>query len=332
MMRVRLEGYDAAGVALVVAFAAWTVTSAVVRAGNPWPQVALLAAAVAAYVIGRIQGGRRPVFVPAAAVGSILVGTVASGPAALSGGPLAPPVGYGNANGALFTLGVAAACAVATLANKEPVRRVAGVLAIVLLGLAVLTLSKTAAVLAAGILLIAVVAHRLGRWIVCIAPLAVSGTVGVAVVLGLTHGSLPALFEELSERRTLLWREAMEIIADEPVFGAGPGMFAQTSPTALANADARWAHSVYLQVAAETGVVGVALLGLLLLWLFGALYRSKQDISLVVIGTAAATAFAVHAAIDYIAHFPTVVLVAALLAGLASSRSREGQSDRASAT
>jgi hypothetical protein len=41
---------------------------------------------------------------------------------------------------------------------------------------------------------------------------------------------------------------------------------------------------------------------------------------LVVIGTAAVTAFAVHATIDYVAHFPAVVIVAALLAGLTSSR------------
>jgi len=320
MMRVRLDGYDAAGIALAAAFAAWTVISAVVRAGNPWPQVALLAAAVAAYVIGRIQGGRRPVFVPAAIVGSILVGTVASGPAALSGGPTAPPLDYGNANGALYTLGVASACAVAILANKEPVRLVAGVLAVIFVGLAVLTLSKTAAVLAAGILLMGVLAHRLGRWVAVVAPLVVLTTFAVTVVLGLTHGSLPSLFEELSERRTLLWMEAIEIVADEPAFGAGPGMFAQTSPTALEDADARWAHSAYLQVGAETGMVGAALLGLLLLWIFGALYRSRQDLRLMVIGTAAATAFAIHATIDYVAHFPAVVIVAALLAGLASGR------------
>jgi O-antigen ligase len=131
---------------------------------------------------------------------------------------------------------------------------------------------------------------------------------------------LPALFEELSARRTALWRDAMEIIADEPVFGAGPGMFAGTGPTALADADARWAHSAYLQAGAETGVIGAVLLGLLLLWVYGALFRSRQDMRLIVIGTAAITAFAVHAAIDYVAHFPAVVIVAALLAGLAGSR------------
>lgn len=320
MMRGRLECYDAAGIALAASFAAWTVVSAVIRAGNPWPQVALLAAATTAYAIGRVQGGRRPVFVPAAVVVSILVGTVVSGPAALSGGPLAPPLGYANANGALFTLGVAAACIVAIVANKEPVRRVAGVLAVVLLGLAVFTLSKTAVVLAVGILVIAIVAHRLGRWVALVGPFVVLAAVAVTVVLALTNGSLPLLSDELSERRTVLWREAMAITADEPMFGVGPGIFAQTSPTALADADARWAHSAYLQVAAEAGVVGAVLLGLILLWLFGALYRSQQDLRHVMIGTAAITAIAVHAAIDYVAHFPAIVVIAALLAGLASAR------------
>ena len=112
----------------------------------------------------------------------------------------------------------------------------------------------------------------------------------------------------------------MDIAADEPVFGVGPGFFAQASPTALADADARWAHSAYLQVGAETGVIGAALLGLVLLWVFGALYRSRQDERLIVIGTAAVTALAVHAAINYVAHFPALVIIAALLAGLASAR------------
>ena len=91
----------------------------------------------------------------------------------MSGGALAPPLGYGNANGALFALGVAAACIVAVLANKEPIRRVAAVLAVVLFGLAVFTLSKTAAVLALGILVIAIVAHGLGRWVALVGPFVV---------------------------------------------------------------------------------------------------------------------------------------------------------------
>jgi len=320
MIRIRPGWYDALGAALAAAFAAWIVVSAAARTGNPWPQIALVVASVASYVIGRTLGGRRPVFVAAIIVVTILAGTVASGPAALSGAALAPPLGYGNANGALFTLGVAAACVVAQLANKEPVRLVAGVLAVVLLGLAVATLSKTAALLAGGILLIAMVAHRLGRWIALVAPVVVAATVAATVVLGLTHGSPPSMFEELSERRTLLWREAMDITADEPVFGVGPGMFAQTSPTALADTDARWAHSAYLQIGAETGAIGVTLLGMLILWIFGSLYRSQQDERLIAIGTAAVAALAIHAAIDYVAHFPAIVVIGAILAGIATGR------------
>ena len=320
MMRVRLELYDAAGIALVAAFGAWTLVSGLVRSGNPWPQLALLAAAAAAYVVGRVQGGRRPVFVPAVVVVSVLVGTVASGPDVLSGGALAPPLGYGNANGALFTLGVAAACIVAAQANEEPVRRVAAVLAVVLLCLTVFTLSKTAVVLAVGVLVIAAVAHRLGPRVALVGPVVVLGAVAATVVLGLTNRTLPLLSDELSERRTILWREAMDIAADEPVLGVGPGMFARVSPTALADADARWAHSAYLQVGAETGVIGAVLLALVLMWIFGALYRSRQDKRLIVIGTAAVTALAVHAAIDYVAHFPALVIIAALCAGLASAR------------
>ncbi|HEX6327298.1 MAG TPA: O-antigen ligase family protein [Jiangellaceae bacterium] len=272
-------------------------------------------------------------FVPAAVVASILAGVAVSGPAAVSGAPLAPPLGYGNANGNLYAMGVAAAAVVAVLANREQVRRAAGVLAVLFAGLSILTLSKAAALLAMGILLIAITAHRLRRWVVLAAPFVVLATIATTIVLGLTEGRLvtSSVFEEVSERRTSLWREAMEISVDEPVFGVGPGMFAQTSPTALANADARWAHSAYLQIAAEIGVVGAVLLGLVVLWVFGALFRSRQDVRLIVIGTAAVTALTVHAAIDYVAHFAVLVIVAALLAGLASSRGvyvcRPGSSD-----
>jgi O-antigen ligase len=322
MMRVRLEWYDAAGVALAAAFAAWTVTSAVVRAGNPWPQVALLAAAVTSYTVGRTLGGRRPMFVAAVIVVSIFAGVVAGGPDTVSGGPFAPPFGYANANGIVFVVGTAAALAIATVANQEPARRVAGVLAFLLAGIAIRSESRAAAVLAIGVILVAVFAHRLGRWVAWIAPFVALATVVVTIVLGSTHSSpvLPTLVQGLSERRTQLWRDTLEILAANPIFGVGPGMFAQTSPTALADTDSHWAHSAYLQVAAEMGAVGVVLLFLVLVWVFGALYRSRQDVRLIVIGAAAATAVAVHAAIDYVAHFPVVMIIAAIFTGLASSR------------
>ena len=321
MTRVRIDPYDLLGLGLGAALIAWICVTAAARIGNPLTQVAVLVLASAAYLIGRTVGGRRPVFVAAVVVAAILAGTVLSGPAAITGGPLAPPLGYANANGALYTLGAAAASIVAVAANKNTVRQPAAMLAIVMAALAAFTGSKAAITLSLGVLAVALFCRALGRWVALFAPLVVAGAVATTVVLGLTHGTaaFPRLVEGLTDRRTELWQDALDIISAEPVFGVGPGMFARISPTALGDADAVWAHSAYLQVGAEHGIPGALLLGALLLWVFGALYRSRQNPRVIVIGVAASTAFAIHAAIDYVAHFPAVVLVAALIAGLASS-------------
>jgi O-antigen ligase len=300
--------------------------SAAVQRADAVPQVAVLIAATSAYAIGRILGKRNPVPVAMVVALGVLTAAVASGSRAFAGGPLDPPLGYANANGALYALGVAAAAIVATLAEPAWIRWLFGGLAVVLLGLTVVSGSQAATVLAGGILVVALAARwlgrRLGRWLALLAPLIVVGTIALTVIVGLTHGSsaLPLVEQALTERRAVLWQEALEITAGNPIFGVGPGMFAETSPTAIADADARWAHSAYLQVGAETGILGVALLVALVLWVYGAVYRSRQDPRLVAIGAAAATAFAVHAAIDYIVHVPVLVIVAGLLTGLVSSR------------
>lgn len=323
LRRVRLDWYDTAGAALVAAFACWAVVSAVVRDGNPIPQLVVVATAVAAYVTGRRYGKDRRGVERAAAsiVLAIFIGVALSGPDVVAGGPLAPPLGYANANGSLYVLGVGAAVMVALCAKPPTVRATAGLFAAVLGLFAVATLSKAAAILAACVLPVTLIAHRLPRWTVLAAPLIVATTVAVTIAHGLSIGSsiAPRLVEELSQRRQDLWREAMEITASEPVFGVGPGMFAHTSPTAMSDSDARWAHSAYLQVGAELGVVGLLLLSLLLLWVYGALYRSRHSGRLVPVGAAVVTAVAVHAAIDYVIHFPAVVFITALLAGLISS-------------
>jgi O-antigen ligase len=318
----RLGRYDRVGLVLVTAFAGWNVLSAVVTDGNPWPPLALTVAATAVYAVGRTWGSRDPVLVAALIVFGILVSVVVAGPRAVSGSPLAPVLGYANANAALYTLGVVAATIIATFAERKIIRWLGAVLALAMLALAVINTSRAAVVLAISVLLVALTARHLGRWVTLVAPLLVLAAIATTVVLGATHGTatLALLEEELTERRTVLWQEALDIAAAEPVFGVGSGGFAETSPTALADADARWAHSAYLEVAAETGVPGFVLLLALLWWVYGSLYRSRQDARLVVIGTAGVTALAIHAAVDYVAHFPAVVLIAAVLAGLASSR------------
>lgn len=320
--RIKLGRYDAVGVGIATSLVGWTAVSAAVRDGNPIPQITLIVVACLAHVTGRHFGSDRQARARAAAsvVLAILLGVVLSGPDALSGAPLAPPLGYGNANGSLYVLGAAAAVIVALSAKPETVRATAGLFAGVFFFLAAMSLSKAATILAAGMILTTLVLRRLPRWFVFVGPLVIAGIVAVTAALGLTHGRsiAPSLVDQLSERRAQLWQESIKIITEHPVLGVGPGMFAHTSPTAMSDSDARWAHSVYFQVATELGVVAVVLLGLLLLWVFVAIYRSQHSDQLAIIGAALVTAVAVHAAIDYIAHFPAVVAIAALLAGLTS--------------
>ncbi|HEY9379410.1 MAG TPA: O-antigen ligase family protein [Jiangellaceae bacterium] len=322
MTRIRVETFDLLGIGLIVAFAAWTVVSAVARDGKAVPQVFVLVITAVGYVLGRLLGGSYPVPVATVVAVGILVSAIAAGAAGFLGRPLSPPLGYANANGALYAQGVAAAAIVAALASTTMMRRLSGVLALVLFGVTVTSGSLAATLCAAGILLAALVARPVGRRFVPIAPLVVVASVVVTIIVGLTHGApaVPALEQALTERRAVLWQEAMQIFAAEPVLGIGPGRFAVTSPTALADADARWAHSGPLQVAAETGILGILLTGALLLWTYLALYRSRQNSRLVVIGTAAVTAFAVQATTDYLLHFPALTTTVALLAGLASCR------------
>ena len=320
--RLGVDHHDARGAGLAVALACWIVISAMVRGGNPVPLLTLLMAAVISYVIGRIQGRAHPVRIAGIVVLVILSMTIASGPAALAGGPEDPPLGYGNANGALYVLGVAAAAIIARLADRGLVRRAGAAIAVVLFVLTALTTSKAATILAAAILLAAVSAQRLAKRAVLIAPALVIMAVVMTIIVGLLHGSrsVPGVEGVLTGRRAQLWEDSIDIIARTPVFGVGPGRFADTSPTALGDVDARWAHSAYLQTGAEVGIPGALLLIALVLFTFAALYRSRRDQRLVILCAAATGALTVHAAIDYVLHFPALVIIAAALAGTASGR------------
>lgn len=317
--RLNVDHHDLLGVGLAAAFGCWIVVSATMRSGNPMPLLALLVTAVVSYAIGRVQGRDHPVRTAGIVVLVILSMAIVSGPAALAGGPEDPPLGYGNANGALYALGVAAAAIVARLADRGLVRRAGAVIAVVLLVLTALTTSKAATILAATILLVAVGAPRIVKRAVLIAPVLVIGAIAMTIVVGLMHGSgsVPGLESALTGRRAQLWHDAIDIIAEAPVFGVGPGGFADTSPTALGDVDARWAHSAYLQTGAELGIPGALLLIALTLFTFAALYRSQRDQRLVIICAAATAALTLHAAIDYVLHFPALVIIAAALAGIA---------------
>jgi O-Antigen ligase len=179
--------------------------------------------------------------------------------------------------------------------------------------------------LCAGLALAAMVARL--RWRLAVALLLVGAVVGVLalVVMG-GRGASDAVgtvaevrINLASPDRGAALRAAVRVAAEQPLTGAGPGQV-----------DLRWrgadggiqlfayAHNEYAQVAAELGLVGLALLVVLLaaiarlLWSARATAPSKAAWAGVVAATAA---FAVHSTFDFVWHLPAVVLTVMLLVG-----------------
>jgi hypothetical protein len=178
--------------------------------------------------------------------------------------------------------------------------------------------------LGAGLALAAAVA-RLRRWpavalmlggalVGCLAAASVAGGVGDAArLVAETRITLA------SPDRSGAVGAAFRVAAEDPLTGAGPGQADLRSRGA--DGGIRffgYAHNEYAQVAAELGLVGVALLAVLLVALGRLLWRARAT-GPAVAGwagvVAAAAAFAVHSGFDFVWHLPAVVLTVTLLAG-----------------
>lgn len=287
--------------------------------------IALGTAAATCVVLGALVQRWLPDVAPAAlALGALLV--VVLEPDILSGDPGAGPLGYSNANAALLVQGVAAAGAVAVGRRSRGVRLAALGLAAGLVVVVVPTRSAAATMLSVGVLAVAASATLLARRARTAAvalPLVVLVALGTTAALGATYDphatDRPRLQEAaatgLSERRLLLWRDALAIARARPWVGAGPTSFATLSPTALSDRDANHAHSAVLGTAAEAGWPAAGLLvGLLLLGFAGALGPGR-DRRVGVVVSAGWAALWLHAGIDYVVSFPAVLLAGCWLLG-----------------
>ncbi len=95
---------------------------------------------------------------------------------------------------------------------------------------------------------------------------------------------------ELKEGRTTIWQIATRIVEAKPVTGVGAGNFEITSrryllqPGALGRSDLiiatpRVVHNTYLGIAAELGLVGLALFAILVLFAVGSTIRAARHFS-----------------------------------------------------
>lgn len=164
--------------------------------------------------------------------------------------------------------------------------------------------------------------------------------VGIFVVLlamigyGLWIGLDPVLarFEQMAEPgylqqegRIAMWKDALRLVRDHPLVGTGLGTFGtgfRHYQTGLVNLYVDHAHNDYLEFAADTGLVGVALLFLPILYLCFKMIvsflvdprRYRPAVTLGCIGST--LGMLIHSATDFNLQIPANALIFAVVLGI----------------
>jgi len=136
-------------------------------------------------------------------------------------------------------------------------------------------------------------------------------------------GDATRLTFNAGSNRSEIWRVALDVGADDPIFGEGGGGFQfrfnreRNDPDQLA----RDAHSVELEMFSELGVVGLALFGAAVVGAFAGAIRARRlgPSAAALSGGAlgAGTYWLVHSSIDWFWPYPAVTAPAFLLLGAA---------------
>jgi hypothetical protein len=131
-------------------------------------------------------------------------------------------------------------------------------------------------------------------------------------------GATNARLSDVGSHRLSYWRVAIDVAADHPVAGAGPGAFAvEWLRRRTIDERVRNTHSLELQTLADLGLVGLMLLaGVLAAVVLAARRVLGADRALAAGPAAAALTWALHAGLDWDWEMPAVTLVAVALAGL----------------
>ena len=146
------------------------------------------------------------------------------------------------------------------------------------------------------------------RILVCVA--AVSGAIGVALLVHHEIG-LRALAPS-DQDRWAEWSSGLHQWLSAPLAGVGPDRLLDLH--AADGSSAHFVHDEYVQIAADSGLVGVGLVGLVAFSLAKAFRRTGPLSSCAV---AAVVCWAVGGLFDFSWHLPVVGLVGGWCAGLA---------------
>jgi O-antigen ligase len=253
-------------------------------------------------------------------------------------GRLEQPLSYWNAMGAMAALGIVLCARIAIDRTRpRPLRAGAGVALAPLVAGLYLTYSRGAvAAVALGLVTLALLApeaaplwRRVGPpWRAAVGWGAVAALVVALVVVADDRAAPPARgataerFAELGSNRADYWRVAADAFAAEPLRGVGASGFRVEW---LRERDVREgaadAHSLYLETAAELGLVGLVLLGAFAGGVAVCARRLvARDAALAAGPVAALAVLALHAGIDWDWELPALTLPGLLLAGVVISR------------
>jgi O-antigen ligase len=298
---------------------------ATAHGGRPEGVLLAVLALAAGYAAGRISGALLPVAAPCAA-SLALLGLAINTPDTAAVTPLFTSLGRTGATAALLALSAGAACCAASAARGPALRTVLRLVAAGIVVTAAVLGSTTASAAGAAVLLCSLAADRTRRRGLGLVGLAMAAAVVTGATWAVAEDILPdgptdSLEGLLGPHRVQLWREALGMAHDEPVLGVGPGRFEDLSPTvAQSLATDGKPHSAPFQLAAEQGVIGVALLAAVFCWVLYALWWAARPTPVALTAGAALTALAVVAAVGNALSFTTVTAGAGLLAGIATAR------------
>ncbi|MFJ6705237.1 MULTISPECIES: O-antigen ligase family protein [unclassified Streptomyces] len=316
---------DAVGVVVLAACAGWALLTAAGRDGRPEGVLLAVLAVAAGCAAGRMSGSLWPVAAPCAAAVAGPAAALAM-PRGAMGSGFATPLGPAGAVAAQLVLATGGLCCAAWATPVPALRFGLRALAAGVAVAGAVAGSAVGCAAAAAVLLCSAAAGRMRHRGAGVAGLALVATVVTGAVWALAADVLPAGLTAattgpLTERRVLLWRDALHLARRDSALGVGPGRFGGLNGTASGTLppDGR-PHSAPLQLAAEQGLVGVLLLAAVFCWMLYTLWRSPRPTPVVLTAGAALTAVAAVAAVGNALSFTAVSAGAGLLAGLATAR------------
>lgn len=331
-LRRLLSPTDLAGLVLVATLTAWILATASLSGRSPWPMLLTLLLCTAAFAVGRIGTALLARWVvPAAVVALALIVFLRSPEGNLSILSARGFLGYTNARAAFFVQAAFAVVLIVAAARSwKTAPLVLPAAAAGALFVVVPIASRSLGGFLSSLFLIPAVfvavvrrgerAVMAGAIVILMAAVASSFLLAREFSDGFGSVREHRLADALDYGRAVAWWEAYEMLRDHPSFGVGPGGFRDLSRQAQLRPDLGRAHHEFLEVGAETGVVGLVLLLALLGWAFRRLARPLTVPSTV--AALALASLATHACADYLFHFPLLPAITSALVGSGTSAKR----------